>query len=1131
MPSRQRILADCNNALRTATPAASSVQPANRQAFPQPGQRQGNGLIRLVGAYTGPNATAIDVEILSPTSGAERLTQPTFSGAGNGPMEALTVAAGAASQTVAVTCVDLGTTTTQAQAILYGDVLLRAKVAGTTGNSTTLSIVLALTLSSSPVGALAEELKRDTQEWADQRLDFGAAPLDPDGAVPATARRLVFGRDTSQIYRHYKRWDGEQWQYGVSPKLRADVALGALVHTVTGTYTGTVTRGASVETFSGLTTLYDLLLALQTSTLVEVVTPIGNDRKPNGMAAVDVPERTNAFALVATKSRDALPALAAVTVTATAPTETVTVACVDDAVPNAERWAVTSAVLGNRPQATTGVAYTSGYVGFTVPKATLSTTPVDGRFALTAESYPRDDPDLVGIPGTCLYRPVLGVNAKEGTLKLVWTQRPVEDCNCLDARLQGRPVEAYLGIDLGDDEEENVSLPSAYQTRLQALYAWRATFMRNNTQLGSGGAYGAFEELALCDAITDAFAGALADGIYEATTAADEWDAALTAMQADLSSIAAETGVMPDGWPTNAKYLRDGVTLAVGDYLRSESDAAEPGFYKVIGLHAVSGVNSNSNLLYDWMASATIAVNGVSPTGPFGRVVISLGQWLTSLGDNLFEHSTGLTKIIVTRVAPDAHLAASTEQIEAFVRRYQAKMDQIRAMAGLVPKSDARSGGSPVWRDLGTDYWQIEGAGYLPVFNNTYYHACVEQYDPATQKTIIVPTLEFGFGLRISCEERLRYGDSITLTIGDLAVTKPYAVGDTYQIPVVAGSPLAFSGGVTGTDTLTWTVASSAQGALAQYALTAAESAYTDGGLGFRLRRGVLPFALGDAFQFAVETGGRFSWRRDGGAWSAPTAIAASVGLADGLIAEFVAGAAPAFVSGDQYHWSVRQPASPLHVREADETQWQWAGSAATLTLTLAVAAEIDCVGVLRHALPAGASVTLAVRNASETVLETSVLAARPGPLLAFLSAPRLAKSIVCTVSAPANGAIGWLYAGRPWAATYDADRCVLRRVYAVERGGGVNPRGAYLGAGRGGELGWTHWFMGADWPALQALLDDCKRHGDRPVVVVPNRADVQDAALVRFATDEIEVEDEYQFHDPTARQMSVTLPFTAVVV
>lgn len=1128
MPSCQRILADINNAAQAAVATTDAIKPAAYAIFRQPTQRAGFGAVALSGDYVGADDAVFDIEIRPSVSGDERTTQPVFVGAGNGTLRDATAAAGTVAQTIVAACVNLGTTTTYAQVILDGDVLLRAKAAGTTGNSLRLSITTELTLSTQPIGALAADLPKDAQEWTDQKLDFGAVALNPDGSVPTTAPRLVFGRDTSQVYRHYKRWDGSQWQYGVSPKLRTDYSKDTLINTIVGTYTCTLTQGAVTETFSALTTLYHLLLALAASNLVTVVTPIGNDNKPNGMAAVDVPVRTAAFALPATKSRPELPNLTAVTATASAPTETVTVTCTDDSAANAEVWAVVSQVLGTRPPAKTGVAYASGYIGFTLPKVTLQTAPVQGGFAITGESYPRTASDTHGVPDICLYRPILGTAAKDTTLKLIWTQRPAgAGCNCLERRVNGHPVEAYLGIDLGDDDV--MTIPAAYQTRLQALYGWRATFMRNNTQLGSGGLYGSSQDLDLCEAITTLFADALADGIYEDSAAATEWSNALTAMQSDLSSIATEAGIGPDGWPTSAKFLRSGITLSVGDYLRSESEQATPGVYKVTALIVYKEQNN-----LDANNSALLTAGPVYASGPFNTVAIDPAQWLTDRTQGAFVHavSGSATKLTAALVSTDSHLAGTTERLEQFVRRYQAKMDQIRAMAGIVPKASARLNGNAVWRDLGENYWQIEGTPYLPVFNNTYYHACVERYDPETQTTTIVPTLEFGFGLRVDCPERLQPGDSITITIGNLVIVKPYQKGDQYQVAIVAGRPLSFAGGATGNNTLTWTVSSSVQGALTNYALTDSEPAYSAGGIGFRIRRGSLSFALGDAFTFAIETGGRFRWRANGGAWSAVTAFAADlpVSLSDGLSVIFSDGKAPSFVSGDRYLFQARQPNSPNHVKTADETTWCWPSAAASLTLTFA-AATVTCVGLLRHALPAGATASITLYGAGGVLLGTTVLPVRSGPMLAFLAAPVVAVSATVTITNAMGGAVGWVYIGDPWAATYSANQCTLRRVYAMERDASVNPRGAYLGAGRGGELVWENWFLDDDWLSLLAMIDRCKADGDRPVVVTPNLVDTHEAALVRLATDDIARSDEYRFQDPDFRQMSLTLPFTAVVM
>jgi hypothetical protein len=67
---------------------------------------------------------------------------------------------------------------------------------------------------------------------------------------------------------------------------------------------------------------------------------------------------------------------------------------------------------------------------------------------------------------------------------------------------------------------------------------------------------------------------------------------------------------------------------------------------------------------------------------------------------------------------------------------------------------------------------------------------------------------------------------------------------------------------------------------------------------------------------------------------------------------------------------------------------------------------------------------------------------------------------------------------------------------------------------------------------AILALVDACKRAGDRPICVVPHAAHPEEAAVCRIASDEIEVSDlfEYQPTDTTRRRLSITLPLTAIV-
>lgn len=1170
MSSALRLLADLNNAVATASASTAAITAATRQVYRQAQARSGFGMVGLTGAYTGLDDATLDVEIRPSASGNERVTQPVFAGAGNGTLVSASATAGTATQTLTVTLVDLGTETTAAQAILYGDLLLRARSSGTGGNSITLSITPNLTLSTSPIGALAEALARDTQEWSDQRLDFGAPPLNPDGTLSASSPRLVFGRDTSRVYRHYKRWDGDQWQYGVSPKLAAAYGVGAQVHTVTGDYTVVVTNGVTTESVSG-TTLYAVLLALSASTLIEVVGVIANDQRPGGQAAIDLPIRTSAFALPVVKARDDMPDLTGLTVAATAPTEVLTLQCVDDSAINAETWAVKSKVAGALLPATTGVAYDGPYVDFTIQKGTISERPITGSIAISAT-------DLEGTgtpkayPSICFYRPALGANASAKTLTLVWTARPAEDCPCASVHVTGRPSEKHLGVDLGDDDAMS-TLTAGHQSRLEALTSWHQTFVAGNTAVTASGELRAADldlqlaQLAvneLADCLIDLYGG---DATLTATARANSTAYTLYQVVEPATrnnyryrcTVAGTSGSSPPTWPTTI-----GVTVADGGVTWTcASKIPEIAWDDVL-----SGLNS------DLTSLATLGTEADAVMKPFAySTAYSLGD-IVSYGSYCYKVITaGTTSASVvpgfdvgTQYLNGTAVLQCISQAEGYAQkggdnadinwasqimsdpgilrdpqtwaqRYLAACNYVRTLAGLLPKADAGLSpiaGSDVWSDPGDAYyWVIQGTQYLPVFNNRYYHACRRRCSATAGQTDIESTYEFGFAIQVGCPERLVAGDTVTIVISVLGVQRPYQVGDTYEIPLVMGGPLAFSGGVTGTDTLTWTVYSSTQGMLDPYPLTALEPAYSDGGIGFTIHRGTIDFSLGDQFWFAVEVGGRFRWRKDSGAWSADTAIAASVVLGDGLSAAFTEGKTPSFVPGDRYPFVVRQPYSPNHVRSADDTLWAWPAATASLTLTLTAPTSISCVGVLRHALPTGATATLTLRDGVGATLATVALTARPGPLVAFLTTPVVASSLVVALAGATGGTIGWIYAGTPLTTAHSPTTCRLDRVYAVERAAGFNPRGAYLGAGRGGELAWENWLLHSDYANLLALVDAAKAAGDTPICVVPHYLAPDDAVLCRIESDTLILSDifEFQANDTARRRLSLTLPLAAVVL
>ena len=760
-------------------------------------------------------------------------------------------------------------------------------------------------------------------------------------------------------------------------------------------------------------------------------------------------------------------------------------------------------------------------MGFTVPVAPLDSDPITGRIAIVATRFANAD-TTVGIPAICLYRPALGAKATGRTLNLVWTPRPASDCNCADAAVTGGPTSACLGINV-TGEEAFMAIPAWYSTRLQTAYGWRSGFVASNTALTAQGELRAAKsDIDLADTATAALSRCLAD-LYAAfgdtspaAPALAAWDAAMTGLDADLMPLAATGSETPAlSYPPILQFSGGvavlGAAPANGTIYTMPGSDGRAHRYQVV-TSSSSGTPEQYGPLPDHIDGGFFE-SAFADAGGRAHVV---WQDLGPVGDTEDANSTAT-------LAGDPGIARDPA---SFALRYTAKMDHVRALAGLVPKSDAGGNGSACWQDPGDAYyWHIEGTDLMPVFNNVYYHSCAMDGDT------VVPTHEFGFALRVSCADRLVAGDRLTLEINDVAAHYPYQIGDTYEIPLVAGGPLLFAGGMTGTDTLTWQVASSA-GPLPDYALTAAEAAYAGGGLGFALHRGGLAFALGDQFRFGVTAGGRFRWRKDDGAWSADLALLDDSALAAGLTVSFVAGATPDFVAGDLHRFAVTQPNSPSHSQSAHGETWRWSGSTATLTLAWASDQTVGVVGLLRHDLAAPANVTIELRDSANALLATLTPSVKAGPLVVPLPSPLVARQMTLTVANAADMAVGWVYAGVPFATDHNPS-IRLQRHYAIERGSEPNPRGAYLGAGRGGEIGWENWLLQSELDALLALVDHCKTDGDAPIVLLPHILHPQDAALARIDSDAITIEDyfDYQPTDAAKRRLSLTLPLAPVLL
>lgn len=1134
MTSVQRFLANDRNLIRDAVLSASSV--ATSRALRTLGvNRQGNGRVRLAGDYTGHESATYDVEIAAGGT-TLRASTPVIAGVGNGTLAVTGIAAPAVAETWTLRLVDLGTETTHAQ-IQVESITLRAQAAGAAGNSVRLTVTPDLTRADT-AWSLLEDWPAGTETMAGAQFDFGGLPLSAKNELDATSPRLQWGHDYT-VYRPYRVYQDGAWSCGLTPAPATAIPAGTRAYAVTGGYDIEVTDGVTTETHAGVVTFYDLCQALAASALVEVVGVVTADRSPGGMAMRDVPLRTSAWVLSATGTR--LDSLAAA---ATAPTETITVECVNDEAVGDEVWQVTGTVSGVLGQATTGVGFSSPALSFTVPEPDMSNLGL-GRYSTRFNPTTRTEGE--SLPSVCVRDFTLGVNARPGTFTFRYEERSDADanCNCTTVPISGRISRACLGLDGGE------AMDADLKTRLTSIYSWRQTFFADNS---SGHAFVAKADLDYADQVVNELTAALKE-IYTDATALAEWDSAWTAVQSDFTALGeteAYEFFVPGynsgaGWDAlGGKYSSDGygfwkgrvVVNPLNGHLYKVTDAS----VRIGTTYYYPDVVATPRLFF--ADAAVFKTDGTSgsvsdsyykdPNTYFLSVTfLDLGvvsdlyrQWLADSAGNDASHEDGSVSI--------------TLLIAQLVRRHAARMDYVRILAGIDPKSDASGmlAGDGCWRDIpGTAGWWVDPNGdYFPAFSNTAYVSSKMSCGNGASADVPVgrpySSKEFGFAIGVGCEDRLKSGDTISVTIDSIDGAKPYSVGAKAEIQVVTAGPAYLAGGVDGDDTQLWSVTGSATGAHPEYAVPtdgSAIPAYTDDGVTLQLAAGGIPHVLGDAWTFDIESG-QFRWRKGSGAWSSLTDIEDEVALSEGVSARFEVGAAPSFVGGDFCRFDAAQPSAPSHLQVPTTDAWAWAGEYQILVADLGAVQTITALALARYDLPAGASVLIqgSLDGVDWSVSEALDVSGRVA--VAILDTPWEVPYLRLIVANATGGRLGWLWAGEPLATTYHATRCRMQRAYAVQRGSGLNPARRLLGRGAVGEVSWDSDLTRADLDALMAMIE-AMSVADQPwMILVPHYQHPDEADLVRVDLDRVEPVDyfEMQPDNRDRRMLSLALPFSA---
>ncbi len=1113
MSGMHRLISQDRQAVTSVS--ASHVRPSEaiRRASVS---RQGNGRVELSGPYTGSSDTQIEIQIVG--GGGPRITSPSFSGVGTGELTDQAVLAGATPQRWTITLVDLGTTTETARTDIEG-VEIRARQTGAAGNTISISVDMSGISYAPTTWSLIDDLSEGTSEVTGAAWDWDTAVGIGD-EVPSAARRIVIGNDRANIYVQWKVYDDGEWRYRFAPQIARDYPAGTPVYEVTGTRTVTVTDGVTVETYTGIVTLADLLTALRDtpSQLVEVVGVIDTSRSADNPAAiVDLRTRTDAR-VDSTSGSGSQYATGFVdyAVGPNANTEIIEARCYaatrkDGAGLGYERWRLRGSVSGDLGVLTSGESYAepNGRFSLRIPRKVPDGYELgESRGGIGFDYRPtqRDEDAGEQKPSVGSKPLVLGSNAEDKTITFRYERRPGGDLDWTSVSPGGRLTTACIGVEVDD-----VSIDPEYRTRLQTVLDWRKSFI-----------YGATRWKQESESVETRQCG-----VDETQVTKDVWIAYVTIRDDAtggqeayyLARVVADYATQADADAASAaidgKQITIDKNLQAGDRINVQV-APDTYTLEIVRNYwgwRVGGTPVSATITQEASQATTRTDTVTSPRYCVDRqwspACYEADEYDIQIADQAIKIMVDCLEDVYgdatarqewdnlwTEVSNelDTNLGAQGNQARCYNDRYfdrwRAACDRIRLIAGVLPKSDASpmTSGDGCWRDdpSATHWWVDTEGKYLPAFTNQIYVSSV--IDQETGQP--VSTKEFAMAILVDGEQYLKEGDEVVITIGDAGWPPTYQVGDRLYLATIAAQPLQLQGGVDGDDTLTWSVDGEASGKAQDYAMdTSAPALYDNGEIQFRITPGGVPFELGDRFTICVESG-QFRWRRDGGAWSADLPIATTP-LVDGLTATFIEGACPSFVSGDTTVFDVLQPHAPSGALAPDDPAWSWDGAAGDVTLTLNCSGIVDAVAIGRHDLPASAAVSVSDGS------NTWPMPIRAGAAVLLLPTALISPTLTITISGVPDGRIGWVWAGQATALSSDADTQTQIRRWSVLAGAGRNPSRLRRGRGAGWRMSWPLNASESDLEALAAAIDTHLALGGAPAIWVPTVERPELASLV----------------------------------
>ena len=513
----QAILYNENNLIRTATLTATAPKASSNTVKPLITNRSGSGRVVLSGAYTGNDDAQIDVRIATGGS-TPRVSDPLYSGAGNGRVTDLVVDAATAAQTFTLTLINLGTDSEYSDLPFFHGVL-KARTIGASGNNITVTVdpantggsIGAITKTATAFSVLTDIPSGLKRLVVDQRqnaeFNYGGLPLLSGGRLDPLTPRIQFGL-FPKIYRQYQRQEQGDTVFYLDDETTRTIPAGTIVYNVTGGYRMVVSDGTTTEEYFDIITIFDLLSQLLASQLVEFVGVVAMDRTPDGMASAEMDLRTASIALnpIPEYVNDArTPAvLNSVSAPPSAPTQNVVIECTDNAKLGKEKWKVDGTNSGSLGTAETGTAFTSAALNFTIPEKSpdditgqSDSDPVEGDVQIKG-TFSANDGTAGTFPVACLESWVLGPNAKPMTITFTLEKKPDAACACGSTGVGGSLNPACVGADsINFTATGGANVPEAIhadiKTRYDAMYDWYQSKSQNLIAIAQVGGAGSHE--------------------------------------------------------------------------------------------------------------------------------------------------------------------------------------------------------------------------------------------------------------------------------------------------------------------------------------------------------------------------------------------------------------------------------------------------------------------------------------------------------------------------------------------------------------------------------------------------------------------------------------------------------------